>query len=371
MPGQAAAKREPIDRQSPQLTTYVELAIRLAVLGLILYWAAVLLRPFIAIVLWSAVLTVALYPVFSWTADRLGGRRGLAAALITIVGLVIVVGPATWFGVGLVENVKSLAEKISSGDLAVPAPWDSVKTWPVIGEQVYQFWDLASTNLKEALRKLLPELKSMSSDLLSIAGSAGSGILKFFLSVVIAGFLFAPAPRIVEGVKEFSRRIHTGRGEEFVQLAGATIRSVSRGVIGISLLQALLAGIGFAIAGVPGASLLTLGVLVLGILQIGPAILILPVIIWCWTVMDTVPALIFTVYMVAVSVLDNVLRPLVLGRGLTTPMLVILAGVIGGTLAHGIIGLFIGPIVLAVVWELLVAWVRDDETDAAAKEPSR
>jgi predicted PurR-regulated permease PerM len=147
-----------------------------------------------------------------------------------------------------------------------------------------------------------------------------------------------------------------------VQLAGATIRNVSQGVIGVSLVQALLAGIGLMAASVPGASLIAFFVLILGIIQIGPSVILIPVIIWSWITMDTATALIFTVYMVPVNLIDNILRPILMSRGLATPMLVIVVGAIGGTLSNGIIGLFIGPIVLAVAWELLVTWVHDENT---------
>jgi len=143
------------------------------------------------------------------------------------------------------------------------------------------------------------------------------------------------------------------------RLAGATIRAVSRGVIGISALQAFLAGLGLTAAGIPGASLITSAVLILGIIQIGPSIVLIPLIIWSWTAMETTTALLFTAYMLPVNLLDNVLKPVVMGRGLKTPIAVTLVGVIGGTLAYGITGLFLGPIVLAVSWELVVAWTRD------------
>ena len=161
--------------------------------------------------------------------------------------------------------------------------------------------------------------------------------------------------------REPSRSVAAGRGEKFVRIAGATIRAVSRGVIGISALQAFLAGLGVLAVGIPGASLITSAVLILGIIQIGPSIILIPLIIWSWTAMDTKTALLFTVYMIPVSLLDNVLRPLVMGRGLDAPMLIILIGVIGGTISYGITGLFLGPIVLAVVWELFVAWIREHE----------
>ena len=343
-----------------QLTaSFIAIAIRLGVLALLLYWSWVLVRPFISIGIWSVVLTVALYPVFEWTSFRLGGRRRLAAALITILSLLIVIGPATWLALGLVDSLRMISERLDFSTLTIPPPSKSVKEWPLIGNPIYQFWDLAWTNFRAALGKIMPQLKPLGSSLLRIGADTGLGIIKFLASIIVAGFLFSPAPMLVDAIKKFSHQLNSERGEEFVNQAGATIRAVSRGVIGVSVLQALLAGIGLMVAGVPHASLISFAVLIFAIVQIGPSIILIPVIIWSWTVMETTSALLFSAYMVPVNLLDNFLRPVVMGRGLKTPMLVILIGVIGGTLAYGIIGLFLGPIVLAVVWELFVAWISE------------
>jgi predicted PurR-regulated permease PerM len=338
---------------------FVDLSLRLGLLGLLIYWSFVLVRPFIPILIWSIVLAVALYPVHDWSADRLGGRRGLAAVLITVLSLFVFIGPAIWLGFGLVEGVEALSERLGSGSLTIPPAPQAIKGWPLVGAPAFEFWDLAATNLTGALAKIAPQLKQLGGSLLGMAGSAGVGVLMFLASVIVAGFLFVPGPSLVRAIKAVSSRVDSARGGEFVELAGATIRTVSRGIIGISVLQALLAGIGFKLAGVPGASMLTFLVLAFGIGQLGSVIVMIPVIIWGWTVMETTSALLLTVYLVIVGLLDNILKPIVMGRGLTTPMLVILIGVIGGTIAHGIIGLFIGPIVLAVAWELLAAWMRE------------
>lgn len=346
---------------SDQTTTIVELAIRLGVLALLLYWSFLLVEPFISIVIWSAVLAVALYPVFEWISFRLRGRRRLAAVLTTILSLLIVIGPATWLALGLVDSLRAISDQLDPSMLTIPPPSNSVKEWPLIGEPIYQFWELAATNFSAALAKIVPQLKPLGSSLLRIGADTGLGIIKFLVSIIVAGFLFSSAPAIADAVKRFARRLNPARGEEFADQAAATIRAISRGVIGISVLQALLAGIGLMAAGIPQASLITFAVSIFGIIQIGPSVILIPVIIWSWTLLDTTSALLFTAYMVPVNLLDNLLRPIVMGRGLKTPMLVILVGVIGGTLAYGITGLFLGPIVLAVIWELLVAWIRDTE----------
>jgi predicted PurR-regulated permease PerM len=348
--------------------TVIELAIRWAFLGLLLYLSLATIRPFLETMVWSVVLAVALYPIFSLLAKRLGGRRRLAAALITILLLLIVFGPLTWLGLDLVEVLRTIYERLESGAISIPPPVGTVKTWPLIGEPLFAFWELASTNLRAALVKVAPHLKPIGGSLLGAAGGVGAGIVQFFVSVIMAGFLLAPGPSLVGAIAGFLRRRVSRRGDELLQLAGATIRSVSQGVIGVSLLQALLAGIGLMAAGVPGASLIAVFVLILGIIQIGPSVILIPVIIWSWMTMETTAAVIFTAYMVPVNLIDNILRPIVMTRGLATPVLVIIVGAVGGTLSDGIIGLFVGPIVLAVAWELLVTWVREDDTISAAKD---
>jgi predicted PurR-regulated permease PerM len=348
-----------------QLTeTYAELAIRLGLLGLLLYLSIVLIRPFVSIIIWSAVLTIALYPVFTWITDRLGGRKRLAAAIVTVLGLLVVIGPATWLVLSVIDTVRVLVDRLDTPGLTFPQPWDPIRGWPLVGEQLFQFWDLAATNAKAAIAKVTPYLKPLGNVLLGIAAGAGVGTLKFLAAVIIAGFLFVPGPMLARATQSMVERVAPNNGEQFVTLAGATIRTVAQGVIGIAALQALLAGLGLMAAGVPGASLLTTGVLILGIIQIGPTIILLPLIVWSWFTMDTAPAVIFSVYMACVSALDNVLKPLIMRRGLKTPMVVILIGLLGGTISYGITGLFLGPIVLAVIWELAVAWIERSKMEA-------
>jgi predicted PurR-regulated permease PerM len=339
----------------------VERALRLAALGLLLYVAFIFLSPFASIIIWSVVLAVAIYPIFDWTSRRLGGRRRLAAVLVTVFSLLVVLGPATWLILGLIDSVRTVADHLDLSNLSLPPPPAGVKGWPLVGAPIYQFWDLASTNVSGALAKLAPQLKPLGTSLLGIAGDAGVGFLKFLGAILIAGFLFPGAPALAERVKKVSRRLAPTRGEELADLAAATIRNVSQGVVGISALQALLAGIGLVAFGVPAASLLTSAVLILGIIQVGPSVVLIPLVIWSWTAMETSLALFFTCYMVPVNLLDNLLRPVVMGRGLKTPMPIILLGVLGGTLAGGITGLFLGPIVLAVIWELLASWLSEAE----------
>jgi predicted PurR-regulated permease PerM len=357
----AASTREPNPpRQDSVIPLAVEPALRIAALALLLYACVILIRPFVSILVWSVVLTVALYPVFKRISFWLGGRPRLAAVLVTFLSLLVVIGPVAWLTLGLIDSVRTISDHFDLSKISLPAPPAGVKAWPVIGEQLYQFWELASTNVTSALAEIAPYLKPVGSSLLSIAGDAGVGFLKFLGAIVIAGFMFPVAPALAEAARKVAGRLAT-RGDELVELAAATIRSVSVGVVGISALQALLAGPALILAGVPAASLLTSAVLILGIIQVGPSVVLLPLIVWSWFAMDLSKALLFTCYLVPVSLSDNLLRPLVMARGLSTPMPVILLGVLGGTIAAGITGLFLGPIMLAVVWELLLPWLREPQ----------
>lgn len=348
----------------------IHLAIRLSLLAGLVYWSYLIIQPFIPILLWGAILTVALYPVHQHLARWLGGRPVLSAILVTSVSLTLVIGPASWLALGLVEALRWISEQFGEGRFVVPAPSESIKGWPLVGGRIFDAWDLASSNLADALKKLAPYAKPWLTWVLGAARSGGGEILKIVAAIILAGFLFIPGPRLVAGMRAFLAHVVPERSEEFVMLAGETIRSVSRGVIGIAILQALLAGLGFMVAEVPGAGLLTFIVLLLGIAQIGCAIVLIPLIIWFWMTHDATASTLFTLYMVPVGLVDNILKPIVMGRGSHTPVAVIVIGVIGGTLAHGILGLFIGPVVLAVGWTLAAAWMQEEVGQSAeAEEP--
>ena len=231
------------------------LAIRIVCLGFLGYWSLILIRPFLTIIVWSIIIAVALYPIFDWLSAKLYNHRALAAAAITILSLLVMLGPATWLALNLAETVRSLLARLGDGTLTFPPPSEAVKAWPLIGEKIYEGWLLASTNLRALVVEAAPHLKPLGSSLLNAAGSMGINLLKFIIAVVISGFLFIPGPSLIHSIKNVLSRVAAARGEEFVDLAGATIRNVSRGIIGIAILQALLAGIGLLFAGVPAAGL--------------------------------------------------------------------------------------------------------------------
>ena len=336
---------------------WADLAIRFALVALIVYWSFLLLRPFIAILIWAAILSVAMYPIFVWLKRVLGGRSTLASFLLTALALVILLGPVSTLGAALVNNLSGIATEISAGTIKVPPPPPYVAEWPFIGSRLSTFWQAASVELAQTLASIVPQLKEMAGKVLGVVGNIGLGVLQFIVAIIISGFVYSRAESLQNSLKSFSARAAPEVGEGLVDLAGGTVRSVARGVIGISMIQAILFGIGAIIADIPLVGLWTFIVLILAIVQVGPGLVIIPVIIYAWTTLDTVGAAILTAYMVPVMLLDNVLKPIIMGRGLPVPMLVIFIGVIGGTLAHGLIGLFVGPIVLALGYELGRAWI--------------
>ncbi len=337
----------------------IDFAIRVGFFAVLGYWSFRVVAPFLTIGLWSTILAVALYPLFAWLAGRINPR--LAAALVSLLALLIVVGPVTWLGFGMIAGIRSLVTGLDAWKQAIPLPPETVKGWPIFGERLHQLWTLAATNMMGAVAEVAPMLKPAGSKLIDIGQGAVLGLLELIVSIVIAGCLFTRGPQLASALSTFLSRVLSHRGTELVQLAGATIRNVSRGVVGVALLQAILGGVGFLIADIPAAGVLAFVALLLGIIQIGPGILFIPIVVWSWTTMETMHALIFSAYMLPVGLVDNVLRPYLMARGLTTPMPVVVVGVIGGTIAYGIVGLFLGPIVLSVAWVVMAAWVQGED----------
>ncbi len=347
----------------------IDLATRLAVVGLVIAWCFVLLRPFVAVILWGIILAIALYPVFLKLQGWFGGRGKLASSLLTLIGVLIILGPVSVMATSFVTNIQGFIADLSAGTLKLPPPPPGVAEWPVIGDTVSDTWAMASSNLEAALTKYAPQVTSVATVLLSLAADAGLTALQFILAFIIAGILMPNAVGLGHGLTRFADRLTPNRGTEFVDLGRNTVRNVARGVIGISALQTLLLGIGFIVAGIPLAGLLTLLCLILAIIQIGPGIIVILSIVYAWSEMSTLTAVLFTAYMIPAALVDNVLRPIVMSRGLPVPMVVIFLGVMGGTLAHGLIGLFIGPVILAFGYDLARAWVLTPEAVSDSEKP--
>lgn len=347
----------------------MEAAIRIGLVVLLMVWCFNILRPFIMPVLWGAIIAVAIYPLFVRFSAAVGGRRKLAATVLTLCGLVLLITPTVMISDSAIENSRALVEQSRAGTLTIPPPPESVQDWPLIGNWFYGTWHLASTNLGELIGDYRPQLTEAGKKVLAALAGAGITILQFIISIIIAGVLLVYAhssSRALEAVA--ARLMGVQAGHDFTEMSGATIRSVAQGVLGVAIIQALLAGISLIVMGVPYAGIWTLLVLLLAVLQLPTIIILGPIIIYVFSVAATLPAVIFMIWNLLVGVSDSFLKPMLLGRGLDIPMPVILLGAIGGMILSGIIGLFVGAVVLALGYRLFIAWLGGESGAAADRQ---
>jgi len=276
-------------------------------------------------------LTVALYQPYEWLSLRLGGRPKLAAVIVTVTCLLIIIGPATWLGLGMIDGLQNFAGQLGTGTLTIPSPPEGVKDWPLLGAQIYGLLEPGLDKSRGCVGPGSAAPQAIAGPVLAFAGSAGVGTLQFILSVALSGFLFIYGPRLVEAIRRIQARVVTQRGEDFVALAGLTIRMVAQGVIGVAVLQSLLAGVGLQLAGVPHAG--RAGVRRAGACdpaESGRRSSCFPSSYGFGRPRIWRMALPLTIYLVIVGLADNILKPILMGRGLNTPMLVIFIGVLGG-----------------------------------------
>ncbi len=341
----------------------MEASIRIGIVVVLVLWCFSIIKPFLGMTLWGMIIAIAVAPGYENLAARLGNRRGLAAFLIVLILMGLIILPAMAFTGTIVDGAKTVAERLGEGDIDVPPPPESVASWPIIGERLANFWLLASGNLEAALDQVQPQIRALSKWLLGAAATAGFGTLGFLASIIIAGVLLPRSDQAGRTSVKLFEHLVGERGQEMHKLTQSTIRSVARGILGVAIIQATLAGIGLFFVGVPAAGLLTMAILMLCVVQLGPGLVMIPVAIWLFSTGDNLTAILFTIYAVPVIVIDNFLKPILLGRGVDVPMLVIFLGAIGGFLSMGIIGLFVGATVLVLGYNLLGAWVAAEVTD--------
>ena len=339
----------------------IEIAIRLGLIFLILAWCLQILSPFISIVAWGAIIAVAIYSPFLKLVEKLGGRKKLAVVLVGAIGIAIILIPVISLSSSMIEGATNLGTQITKGEIHVPPPPDYVQEWPVIGEKTYAIWLEASQNLREFLGHYPHQLQAVGKKLLGGAAGVGIGILQFVISTLIAAVFLMSADGAGTSSRRLANRLAPQQGEDLLAMSVSTIRSVAVGVIGIAFIQALLGGLGMMFVGVPAAGLLAIVILVLAIAQLPPILVLGPVAFYVFSAESTTVAVIFLIWSILVSWCDMVLKPLLLGRGVDVPMLVILLGAIGGMLMSGIVGLFVGAIVLAVGYKLYGAWLAWEE----------
>ena len=273
----------------------------------------------------------------------------------------LIVGPLFFLGDTLVDNVTALSKQLSAGTLTVPLPTEQVASWPIIGETLYKHWTELATKPMEALAPVAPYLKSLGKWLVSTGFSLTLSVLQLVLAIIVSGVLLANATSGHSVALAISKRFFGLKGEEFERLSEVTIRGVATGVLGVALIQSLLIGLGFIVADVPAAALLTLVCFFLAVIQIGPGLVALPVTIYVFSVHAPWFAFLYLIWSIFTGTIDNILKPLLMGRGSSIPTVIIFLGAIGGMMSSGVIGLFVGAVVLALGYELFRLWVFEEE----------
>jgi predicted PurR-regulated permease PerM len=345
----------------------VHYALQLLALSLLLAWCFMILQPFVTPLVWAAVLATTLYPVHVFLREKLRNRNGWSAGIITVLMLLIIIGPAFWLMFTTVGEIKILVETYRAGNLHIPMPAESVKSWPVVGNPVYQLWTEASTNLSGFISHHQEDAKNIVLGALGLLKNTGAGIVIFMVSIFISGFLLVYAESLAAFFRQLLIRIAGPTAESMTSVAALTVRNVAKGVLGVAVIQSILAGIGFVLAGIPFAGLWIIICLILAIVQLGLLPVSVGVIIYIWGHADTTTAVLLTIWMIFVGIIDNILKPIMLGKGAPAPMLVVFLGAIGGFMVSGFIGLFTGAIILSLGYKLVVGWVMNSQTSSAGK----
>ena len=332
--------------------------------GLIFALAALCYRifaPFLTLMVWALILAVAIYPLHQMLARKVGGKQGLAATLIALIGAALIVAPSAALMASLADSVQQFVQGVQDNSLQIPAPRPGVAEWPVVGNKIYGLWSKAHSDLPALVQSMQPKIGDLAKTALGMVAGVGGGILMFVASFLIAAVIMAfGAEGEQSSLAIFARIMSPERAPEFVKLSTATIRAVAQGVIGVALIQAIAVGVTLLVAHVPLAGVLAVIVLVLGIAQIPAVLVTLPAIAYIWMSGEygNAAAIVYSVVLFLAGIADNFLKPLMLGRGVDAPMPVILLGALGGMAAAGILGLFVGAVLLALGYQIFMGWVH-------------
>jgi predicted PurR-regulated permease PerM len=342
--------------------------------GLIIILVAACMQvvaPFMPLLLWALILAIALYPLQRAVAARLGGRQGASASLIVLLGVLLIGTPTVLLGGSFASHLHDAYQRFEGDTVEIRKPDPAVAEWPIVGPRLYSAWNSAAADLPGYLIAHKAQLQNIAKIGLGIAANTAGSIALFIGSLIVAAIVMAFGETGSAAMQRiFSRLTDPVRGPKLQQLSTATVRSVATGVIGVAFIQALLLGVGFMLAGIPAAGVLAFVAMLIGIIQLPALIISLPAIAYLWWAGDasTTSNVIWTVYLLVAGMADNVLKPMLLGRGVDAPMPVILIGALGGMVSAGIIGLFVGAAALAVGYQLFMEWV-DNPPEPLDAEP--
>ena len=354
MPGKLS---NPEPTNNSPVNIAIDLILKVGILFLVIFLCIKILQPFLGMLLWGLIIAIILFPVFQRLRGWLGKRNKLSSIVLTLVALSILVLPSIWLVNQLVDGVKFLAGNIQGGDLSIPPPSEAVAQWPLIGEWLYEHWLQLSENMEESLKGFMPQIIAWGERTLGNLANTGLGVLQFAASIIIAGIFLIFFEKGSESGRKIFQKVVGDRGEEFLEMSLHTIRNVATGVLGVAVVQTSLMGLGLILADIPLAAVWIVLILVMSIAQLPVLLFNIPLIIYLFAFMDPLPAVLWTLYFLVMGLIDNILKPLLMGKGSDVPMLVIFLGALGGFMAFGFIGLFLGSIVLSLAYKLYLTWV--------------
>lgn len=344
--------------------------IQIAVVTLILYWCFLIISPFLNVVVWGMLIAVALYPIHQKLSAKLGGKPKRVAVIMALIGILGLAIPSWLIASSSIAEVKTLNESFQAGTLEVPAPNEKVAEWPVIGQPLFDAWTKVATDLEATVFEYKDEITAFGLSMGKTALGGLFSVLGFVFSIIIAAVFLLCADSGYKAACTLAHRVAGQHGQSLTDLAIQTIRSVTKGVLGVAIIQAILSALVLFLWGVPMAGILAGLVLVLAVVQLPPLLILGPVAVWVFSSASPVSATIFAVLAFGISISDSFLKPMFLGKGVDVPMLVILIGAIGGAMVSGVLGLFVGSVVLAVGYKLMMAWVAMDAERVEAEASS-
>ncbi|MGG7034250.1 MAG: AI-2E family transporter [Flavobacterium sp.] len=353
---------EPVknDLSNIRFTKVIDFILRLGILSLLLLWCVDMLKPFLLILIWASVITIAIYPLHISLTKLFRGRKMISIIFLTSILLSIILVPSSLIAYSLYDGINYIREIYSSGQPLIPPPGGNTASWPVFAKPILDFWQLASDNLQGVFLKYSNEVKQVGIFALSGLAGIGSGVALFSISIITSALLLAYSNSLISVSGKIFTKLAGNKGDEFAEITVLTIRNVIKGILGVAVIQAAMVGIGFFAAGVPFAGLWTILCLILAIIQLGIGPVAIPVVIYMFSVTDATTSIILAIWIGITLVIDNILKPILLGRNAPAPMLVIFLGAIGGFMHNGFIGLFLGAVVLTLAYKLFLIWLDSD-----------
>lgn len=343
---------------------FLDMFIRFGLILALASFCYTVFSPFLNMMLWAVILAVTLYPLHQYFATRLGGKQGWSSTLIVLLGIVLIVVPTVLMISSLGESVSVMIDKLSGRAFVIPPPSAHLATIPIVGEKISVLWLKASNDLPGLISNYRTQIGDIAKATLGILASMGGGLLGFILSFIVAGIIMTWGAAGADSARRIAIRLtDENKGQSLVKLCTSTIRAVAQGVIGVALIQALLVGVIMIVAGIPAVGIFFILALILGIAQIPVILVTAPAIALMWSLGDhgTAMNIVYTILLIVAGMADNVLKPLMLGRGVDAPMPVVLLGALGGMAASGILGMFIGATLLSIGYRIFMSWVNDGQ----------